>query len=357
MLVDMFVLQSPVWLCDKYITVLFTFVDFHSYRIQHLPCPPLSKMSAMDDGLQHRPSPAPNVRCREIVAADFDELILVLLKGFPEWTREHCVRALERMTGHSVPEGFPKYGYVLVADGVIVGVVLTIISSMTVDGEKRVRINVANWYVDPAVRGYAAMLTSPLRAYKKATHLNVSPAPHTWVMLEALGYRRFCNGGFFALAALSGRAIAATVKRVSSDFDAGAGLTPSEAELLRAHAGLGCISLVCEWEARRYPFVFLPTQIRWKGIPVPYAQLIYCRDFESYVQLAGPLGRYLMRRGIPLVLSDANGPVPGLMGRYVNWGVKFSRGPHPPHLGDLSYTERVMFAPELMGIPQKNSGR
>jgi hypothetical protein len=310
----------------------------------------------MDDVRQHGSSPAPNVRCREIVASDYDELLAVLLKGFPEWSREHCVRAIERLAGHTSPPGFPKYGYVLVADGTIVGVVLTIISSMTVNGQDRVRINVANWYVDPAYRGFATMLTSPLRAYKKATHLNVSPAPHTWVMLEALGYRRFCTGGFFALAALSGRSVTAAVRRVTTEVAPAADLSPSEAELLRAHAALGCICVLCEWENQRYPFVFLPTNIRWKGVPVPYAQLIYCRDFEAYVQLAGPLGRYLLRHGLPLVLSDANGPVPGLIGRYVNWGVKFARGPFPPHLGDLSYTERVMFAPELMGIPKKKSG-
>ncbi len=82
---------------------------------------------------------------------------------------------------------------------------------------------------------------------------------------------------------------------------------------------------------------------------MPHAQLVYCRDFESYVQLAGPLGRFLLLRGIPLILSDANGPVPGLMGRYYgDWGVKFARGPHLPHLGDLSYTDWAMFNPGSM---------
>ena len=300
----------------------------------------------MDDVRPHGSSLPPSVTCREIAVGDFDELLAVLQKGFPELVaREYYVRALERLTKHATPAGFPKYGYLLLVEGVIVGVVLTIFSSMIVDGEDRARINVANWYVDPEYRGYAAMMTSRLRTYKQATYLNITPAPHTWSMLEALGYRRFCNGGFFALAALSGRSFAATVRRVTSDVEAGGGLSPAEAELLRAHAGFGCISVVCEWKGRRYPFVFLRSRIRWKGIQVPYAQLIYCRDFESYVQLAGPLGRFLLRRGMPLVLSDANGPVPGLMGRYVDWGVKFARGPHPPHLGDLSYTEWAMFTP------------
>ncbi|MGH7655331.1 MAG: acyl-CoA acyltransferase, partial [Gemmatimonadaceae bacterium] len=170
-----------------------------------------------------------------------------------------------------------------------------------------------------------------------------TPAPHTWPMLEALGYRRISNGGFFALAAFSGPRVAAKVRRVSSEVEPGGGLSPAEAGLLRAHASFGCTSLVCEWEKRRYPFVFVPSRIRWKGIQLPHAALGYCRDFESYVQLARPLGRYFLLRGMPLVFSDANGPVPGLKGRYVDWGVKFARGPHMPHVGDLSYTERLMF--------------
>jgi hypothetical protein len=250
---------------------------------------------------------------------------------------------LDRLAAHATPPGFPKYGYVLQVDGAIVGVVLTIYSSMMVNGENRVRVNVSSWYVDPDFRLYAAMMTSRLRSYKQATYLNVTPAPHTWPMLEALGYRRICNGGFFALAAFSGPRVAAKVRRVSSTVEPGGGLSPAEAEVLRAHASFGCTSLVCEWEQRRYPFVFVPSWIRWKGIPLPHAMLGYCRDFESYTQLARPLGRYFLLRGMPLILSDANGPVSGLKGRYVDWGVKFSRGPHMPHLGDLSYTERLMF--------------
>jgi hypothetical protein len=306
----------------------------------------------MDNEREPRSPAAPHVTCREIAVADFDELMRVLQKGFPGTTQDYYVRVLGRLTTHATPAGFPKYGYVLIVDGAIVGVVLTIFSSMMVDGEIRVRINPANWYVDPAYRGYAAMMTSRLRTYKQATYLNITPAPHTWPMLEALGYRRFCNGGFFALAALSGRAITATIRRITSYVEPGGGLSPAEAELLRAHAGFGCVSLVCEWNKRRYPFVFLRSWIRWKGIPMPYAQLIYCRDLESYVQFAGPIGRFLLRRGMLLVLSDANGPVPGLKGRYVEWGVKFARGPHHPHLGDLSYTEWAMFTPGSRSTPQ-----
>lgn len=297
----------------------------------------------MDDVRPSGSSPAPSVLCREIAPADFGELLLLLRKGFPERPRAHYVRALERLGAHNTPPGFPKYGYVLEVSGVIVGVILTIFSSTMVNGENRLRINVSSHYVDPEFRLYAAIMTSRLRSYKQATHLNVTPAPHTWPMLQALGYHRICNGGFFALAAVSGPVVAARVRRVSSAVEPGDGLSQAEAQLLRDHASYGCISVVCEWEHRRYPFVFVPSRIPWKGIRLPYAMLAYCRDFESYVQLARPLGRYLLLRGMPLIFSDANGPVPGLKGRYVDWGVKFARGPHMPHLGDLSYTELAMF--------------
>jgi hypothetical protein len=318
----------------------------------------------VDDGRKPGSSPSPHVMCREIAEADFPAVLAALQRGFPE-AREYYVRALQRLTSHVAPPGFPKYGYVLQVDGAIVGVVLTICSSMPVGGEERLRMNPANWYVDPEYRGYAAMMTSRLRTYKQATYLNITPAPHTWTMLEALGYRRFCNGAFFAVAALSRNAATAAVRRVTSAVEPGGGLSAAEAGLLSEHARFGCISVVCEWKKRRYPFVFLKNRTRWKGMRMPYAQLIYCRDFESYVQLAGPLGRFLLRRGLPLVLSDANEPVPGLTGRYyVDWGVKFFRGPHRPHLGDLSYTEWAMFsadstdtAANMPSVPPAIAGR
>ena len=81
----------------------------------------------------------------------------------------------------------------------------------------------------------------------------------------------------------------------------------------------------------------------WKGIPLPYALLAYCRSVDDFVEAAGPIGRFLARRGMPLVFIDANGPIAGLSGRFVEWGPKFYRGPHAPSHGDIAYTERVMF--------------
>jgi hypothetical protein len=77
---------------------------------------------------------------------------------------------------------------------------------------------------------------------------------------------------------------------------------------------------------------------------VPCAQLIYCRDVSDIVRFAGPIGRFLARRGRPFVVIDANGPIEGLIGRYFdNTMPKFFRGPVRPRLGDLAFTETALF--------------
>jgi len=270
-------------------------------------------------------------------------MVALLEKGFPERARAHWTRGLQRMLEHATPAGFPKYGYLLEADGRPVGVILVIFASVIVNGQTSIRGNVASWYVEPAFRGYATMLTSHAQAHKNVTFLNISPAPRTWAILEAQGYARYCSGQFFALAALSARSLGARVQEVLPNIHSGDDLSAYETELLLAHASYGCISLTCSEQNRRHPFVFMRCRHRWKIGSLPYGLLVYCRNLEEFVRFAGPLGRFLAWRGIPTVFIDSNGPIPGLIGKMVDMGPKFYRGPHPPYLGDLAYTERVMF--------------
>ena len=95
-------------------------------------------------------------------------------------------------------------------------------------------------------------------------------------------------------------------KLVASDICADEDLPSFEIDLLLTHAKYGCMSLTCSSADGRHPFVFLP--LRKAGV-VPYAYLAYCRDLEEFVRFAGPLGRFLARRGFPLVVLDSNGPI------------------------------------------------
>lgn len=290
-------------------------------------------------------STPPRLRCREIATDDIGAIVSLLHRGFPERGRAYWSCALQRISEHPTPPGFPKYGQVLEAGGVPVGAILVIFSSTVVDGETRIRGNVSSWYVEPAYRSHAAFLTQRAVAQKSATFLNISPARNTWPILEAQGYVRYSTGQFISVPSLQAICLGAHVSPVTPDVERGGGLSSSEIDLLLAHANYGCISVICTYANRRHPFVFRRSVHRWKFVPLPYALLAYCRDVADFIRFAGPLGRFLARRGMPFVFIDSNGAIPGLIGKFSDMGPKFFKGPHPPRLGDLSYTERVMFGP------------
>ena len=250
-------------------------------------------------------------------------------------------KALERLAKHPTPTGFPKYGYLLEADDSVVGVILLIFTTIGSGTESITRCNVSSWYVDPAFRMYATLLTLRALKQKDVTYLNISPAAHVQQIIEAQGFSRYSNGQFVALPVLSRTSGHTDVRVISARKHPIMHFDSFERELILSHLKYGCIGLWCATSKCAYPFVFLPRAVY--GF-VPCAQLIYCRDIKDFVRFAGPIGRFLFLRGRPLVIIDANGPIPELVGKYFK-GIspKYFKGPYPPRLGDLAYTEAPIF--------------
>ena len=70
---------------------------------------------------------------------------------------------------------------------------------MSHSGQITTRCNLSSWYVDPAFRAYATLLVSHALSHRDVTYLNVSAAPHTWPIIEAQGFARYCDGIFVAV--------------------------------------------------------------------------------------------------------------------------------------------------------------
>jgi hypothetical protein len=281
------------------------------------------------------------VRCREIMAFDLETVINLLTLGFDrDRDRGYWLNAIRKLTDHPTPPGLPKYGYLLEVDGVTVGVLLLIFSSRLVDGSTIIYCNCSSFYVAPSFRSYAPLLIRRATRFKNdITYLNVTPARHTWPMLEVLGYSRFSNGLFITIPTFCRSLPNLQIRFATADTCRDGRLPPFEIDLLLAHANYGCMSLICGFEGAIYPFVF---GLRRKyGLPL--AHLIYCRDQEDFIWLAGSLGRFLRKCGYLLVVLDANRPIRGLIGGYMPIRPKYWIGARPPRLGDLPYTERVMF--------------
>lgn len=285
-------------------------------------------------------SPVPQrIHYREIASADFEKVVGLLLKGFRGRSRAFWVRALNRLADHATPLGFPKYGYLLECDEVPVGVYLQVYSSIVINGETRVRCSTSSLFVERAFQVYAPMLISRAEKYRHVTYCNLTPSPRVVAISEARGFVRYCDGRFLAIPALSRGEPEFKIKAVTAEACVDGELPSFERELLLKHAGYGCISVIGASEGRSYPFVFLP--LRRYG--VPYVHLAYCRQVQDFVRFAGSLGWFLAWRGYPFASVDSSGPIKGLIGKYFAGRPKYFKGPDRPRLGDIAYSERVMF--------------
>lgn len=275
------------------------------------------------------------VRCRQITTDDIENVIGLLSRGFAR-ERAFWLRAMQRLADHPTPAGVPRYGYLLEYDGRVVGSILLIHST---NGEMRIRCFVSSFYVDPAFRPYAPLLDSIATARKDVTYVNVTALPETRRLLMSRGFVPYIKGSFIAVPALCRARRDLHVDTVTENTAPRMGLPSWEADLLLRHTSYGCLSVICEAGGESHPFVFA---LR-KRCGLTSAVLTYCRDQEDFVRFAGPLGRYLAKRGFPFVSLDANGPIRGLMGVYRDGRPKFFKGPERPRLGDEAYSERVLF--------------
>ena len=283
------------------------------------------------------PAPTPAGRrlvCRQIRESDLGAAMTLLAAGFPQRTIGYWRRGLGRLGARPAPEGFPRYGYVMADGERLVGIILVIGST---DAEGIVRGNLSSWCVDPAYRGFSGILASMPLKMKGATLFNISAAPETHATIEAQGFRRYVAGSFHAPAFLA-PPIGPMSLSVIGETDAAT--SPFLASLARQ----GCLCFEIRAQGEILPFAFVPTRI--VGGRFRAAQIVYCRDTDDFVRFARPLGRALLRRGYPTVVLDANGPIPGLRGRFVaGRRLRYARGPNPPRLNDLSETELVIFGP------------
>jgi len=303
----------------------------------------LAEASRAIEGPSARPLSAPKVICREIQTNDANGVVQLLTQGFsPARDRKFWETAIERMTAHNAPPGYPRYGYILENEGVPVGVILLIFTAIENGADPAyIQCSVSSWYVEPRFRAFGTLLVAFALKHKHVIYFNLTPAPHTWDILVAQGYRRFSTGRVTSIPALSNNAWGCRVIRISNVTAHGNGLSQFEINLLRTHADYGCLSLVCtDIDGSRYPFVF---SVRRRFGLLRFGFLVYSRDVDSFVRFSGAIGRYLMLRGISLVMVDAQERIAGLVGRYSSVNPKYYKGPRAPRLGDLSFSDRAMF--------------
>lgn len=301
----------------------------------------VSNVSGIEAGSQSRETRSRQLICRQIEADDLDAILDLLCEGFTRLPRGQWVAALEVLGTRPTPEGMPRYGYMLESDGRAVGVLLVIASEMHDNGNTTIRSNGSAWYVKPGFRTYASILQTRWFRSRADTYLNIYPAEHTFGIIEATGFARFSSGTSLIFPAIALRP--ARVRILSADrlTEARYPVPDNDRALLLDHFHAGCIAIWCETANRGYPFVFRRRRIKSY---LPGVQLIYCRDLSDLSHLAGSVGRYLLRLGLPMLLVGSNGPIPHVPGIYFRGKYPmYFRGKAKPRIGDLAYTEAALF--------------
>jgi hypothetical protein len=303
--------------------------------------------SALSQDDRIRPAAVPlGVGCREISPTDLDAVADLLTAGFPRRKRNYWVAALRYLKERDAPEGFPRYGYMLVQGDRVAGVVLLIFTAGMNGRAGSIRCNVSSWYVTPEYRALAPLLVHRALRHKQVTFINTSPADNTLPTIKAQGFERYCTGVFAATPALTTRAWTGRAIRLADTARAQDYLLDFEVALLQDHAACGCLSLILQQNGNSYPVILRRRLVGRNAtyVGIPCAQLIYVRDLECVVRLSGLIGRYLAVRGMPMLLIGTNQKIAGLPGKYyAGRAPLYYKGPDRPRLGDLAYTEAALF--------------
>lgn len=280
------------------------------------------------------------VRCRLIADDDLSAVAGLLCEGFPGRGRAFWEAGLARMKQRAVPPTAPRYGFCLSAGGGLVGAILVIASERLVHGRPEIFANVASWYVNESYRAYAQLLVSIALRNKDITYTNVSPAPHTWPIVENQGYTRYCDGLFFCFGLLTRPSSNAVIKTFERQKHGGI----ADADLLNRQRDLGCDVVVAEEPHTTTGFVFRRYHVRGGRLPMPAMFVIHTPSVEAFARLAGNLSRFFFPRAAPFLIVDADGPLSGLPGIFTAArGRKYFKGPHRPSHGQLADSEFSIF--------------
>jgi hypothetical protein len=282
-----------------------------------------------------------SVSCREIAVADIPTVAALLDVGFPSRGRAYWEDGLSRLAAYAPPDGFPKFGYLLVSGKTPVGVLLLIFSNNITAAGQIVRCNVSSWYVKPEFRIYASPFAlRAIRSTHAETYINVSPAKHTLQTIEAQGFKEATVGYFAGIPVFGRRPHDLTIVSSSEKWKQSKLISPSQLQLLADHERFGCICLWCETATRGQAFIFRRRLTRG----LPSALLIYSDSLNDVEEFAGSIGGFLFQRGLPIMIIGAEKPLKGIFGRYFPTKLQvYYKGTGRPRGSDLSYTDAAIF--------------
>jgi hypothetical protein len=275
---------------------------------------------------------------REITDDDLEAVRQLLVEGFPLRSEDYWTKGLANVRSLPRVEGFPRYGYVVDADSAPQGLLLTITSDRGVHGA---RTHFSSWYVREGYRQFALLLFRRALKLENTTFINPSPSERVVPILKTFGFEPYTAGTLMLdlRTAMRGRASHGAVQRLG--LGNLADLSERECQIADDHLRMGCEVLRLETDVRAGLLIH---RRKWIKHLLPCSQVILA-DPGLIIELAGSVMRALARRGSLLALCDVDQTAKPASGRVFPRGIRYFKGPAPPAVGDLSYSELAVFGP------------
>jgi hypothetical protein len=275
---------------------------------------------------------------REITNNDLEAVRELLVEGFPFRRNDYWVKGLANLGSLRPVEGFPRYGYLVDADGAAQGLMLTITSDRGVHGALT---NFSSWYVREGYRQFATFLFRHALKLKNTTFLNLSPSEHVVPILKAFGFEPYTTGVVMIdlRTAMRARSRQGLVQRLG--IEDVSSLPAAERQLTEDHFRMGCDVLRLETGARSGLLIH---RRKWIKRLLPCSQVIHA-DPDLIAELAGLVMRALASRGSAVALWDTDHAAEHAVGRVFERSIRYFKGAVAPLVGDLSYSELAVFGP------------
>jgi hypothetical protein len=258
------------------------------------------------------------------VSSDNQDVVLDLLcEGFDR-PRSFWLDGLARVgqLGDNVASRVPL-GYVLSGKDRPVGVVLTLASQSVMACRPALVINLSSWYVQRAHRWRApAMLRAVLKAHD-AVFTDLTPSEEVRKLNATVGFKPINSGQ--VITALPILTVTASRGATVRDFDAHdvSAVSPEVASLLRRHQEIGCLPALLETRTGCHPLMFRRRTIRG----VSAVQLVFCDSNAALVDNLTAVARYLLAKGVAVMIGDDTGQRLRLGQVRRRGGLKFARAP------------------------------
>lgn len=247
------------------------------------------------------------MKLRPIVREDTAVATALLAEGFPALSAATWQASLTRIFDYVDARGSgsigDSIGSIASSPRDDIGICLTIPAARSAFATPpSTVVNLACFYMRPGNEWMTTLFLKRLMADKSATYLDLTASPVMRQLNRKLGLTDRTAGMVIVPLALAALRPSPGVRLLTLDEVADTRLEPHQRALLQAHAALGCIALVVEWQDALHPLILSPG-LR-KG--VPGARVILAPSRALLRAAAGALARHLLPRFYLFLDFDAD---------------------------------------------------